>query len=147
MKKIIVFLSLIIVFLASCQMVLEPEIDENKDIPHEVDDNTAEDEKDAENSRNKGSGSPDDTVVHENDGSETDQEIGFSGISKKQCQQTGGNWNECGSPCAGTDADFCIELCQVQCECGGITGFACPKDFKCRLSGKIVDEIGVCVGE
>jgi len=145
MKKIIVFLSLIIVFLASCQANLEPEIDENGDISQEVDETTADDEIDAEKQENRGSGSPDGTVVHENDGSETDQEVGFSGISKVQCEQAGGHWNECGSPCAGTDADFCIEMCQVQCECGGIAGFACPDGYECRLSGEIVDEMGVCI--
>ena len=74
-----------------------------------------------------------------------DDEAGFAGITKQQCIDAGGNWNECGSPCAGTDADFCIQVCQVQCECGGIAGFSCPEGFKCRLSGKIADEIGVCV--
>ena len=70
---------------------------------------------------------------------------GFEGITKKQCADAKGNWNECGSPCAGTGADFCIEVCQAQCECGGIAGFNCPEGYKCRLSGKIADEIGVCV--
>ena len=146
MKKIII-LSLIIVFLAGCQAELESKIDERGDISQEVDETTADDKKDAKKQENGGSGSPDDTVVHENGGSETDREVGFSGISKKQCQEAGGNWNECGSPCAGTGADFCIELCQVQCECSGIAGFACPKDFKCRLSGKIADEMGVCIAK
>lgn len=72
------------------------------------------------------------------------KEKGFAGIIKQQCEQAGGKWNECGSPCAGTGADFCIEMCQVQCECG-IAGFSCPEGFKCRLSGKIADEIGVCM--
>ncbi len=76
-----------------------------------------------------------------------DKTLGFSGISKSQCDQADGHWNECGSPCAGTGADFCIEMCQVQCECGGIAGFSCPEHFKCRLSGKIADEMGVCVKE
>ena len=75
----------------------------------------------------------------------TNENLGFAGISKKQCEQANGLWNECGSPCAGTDADFCIEICQVQCECGGIAGFNCPEGYKCRLTGKIADEIGVCV--
>jgi len=76
-----------------------------------------------------------------------DETLGFSGISKSQCEQADGHWNECGSPCAGTGADFCIERCQVQCECSGIAGFGCPESFKCRLSGKIADEMGVCVKE
>ena len=74
-----------------------------------------------------------------------DDEAGFGGITKQQCVDSRGNWNECGSPCAGTDADFCIQVCQVQCECGGIAGFSCPEGYKCRLSGKIADEMGVCV--
>src|SRR3989338_2260314 len=70
---------------------------------------------------------------------------GLDGITKKQCANTKGNWNDCGSPCAGTGAEFCIQLCSPQCECGGIAGFNCPEGFKCRLSGKIADEMGACV--
>ena len=77
----------------------------------------------------------------------TEDEIGFDGITKQECKDANGFWNECGSPCAGTGADFCIQMCQVQCECGGIAGFNCPEGYKCRLSGKIADEIGVCVKE
>ena len=75
------------------------------------------------------------------------QETGFAGITKQQCIEANGNWNECGSPCAGTDAEVCIQMCQVQCECGGIAGFNCPEGYKCRLTGKIADEMGVCVKE
>ena len=74
-----------------------------------------------------------------------EQPKGFEGITEQQCIEAGGHWNECGSPCAGTDAEICIQMCQVQCECGGIAGFNCPKGYKCRLSGKIIDEMGVCV--
>lgn len=70
---------------------------------------------------------------------------GFEGITKLQCQKAGGNWNECGSPCAGTDAEFCIQVCSQQCECSGIAGFNCPAGYKCRLTGKIADELGVCI--
>ena len=73
--------------------------------------------------------------------------LGFSDISEQQCKQANGHWNECGSPCAGTGADLCIEMCQVQCECGGITGFGCPESYQCRLSGKTTDEMGVCIQE
>ena len=69
---------------------------------------------------------------------------GVAGITKLQCTKAGGNWNDCGSPCAGTDAEFCIAVCSPQCECDN-TKFKCPVGFKCRLSGKIKDEIGVCV--
>ncbi len=91
--------------------------------------------------------SPDDTVAHEPspDDIVIDEYTGFEGITKQQCIEAGGHWNECGSPCAGTGADFCIEMCQVQCECSGIAGFGCPEGYKCRLSGKIADEMGVCV--
>lgn len=74
-------------------------------------------------------------------------EIGFGDLTKQQCIEARGYWNECGSPCAGTDAEVCIQMCQVQCECGGIAGFSCPEGYKCRLSGKIIDEMGVCVGK
>ena len=92
--------------------------------------------------------SPDDTVVNQRNDQkddEIDEKIGFAGITKQQCDDAYGHWNECGSPCAGTGSDFCIEMCQVQCECSGIAGFGCPEGFKCRLSGKIADEMGVCV--
>ena len=74
-----------------------------------------------------------------------DQPNGLGGITEQQCIEAKGHWNECGSPCAGTDAEVCIQMCQVQCECGGIAGFNCPEGYKCRLSGKIMDEMGVCV--
>ncbi|MAH33422.1 hypothetical protein CL615_03440 [archaeon] len=70
---------------------------------------------------------------------------GFEGITKKQCDDAYGHWNECGSPCAGTGADICIQVCREQCECGGIAGFGCPSGYNCKLSGKIADEMGVCV--
>ena len=70
---------------------------------------------------------------------------GFQGISKLECTQSKGSWNDCGSPCAGTSSEFCIQVCSPQCECGGIAGFKCPAGYKCRLTGKIPDEIGVCV--
>ena len=66
-------------------------------------------------------------------------------ITPEICEKYGGEWDECGSPCAGTNAEICIQMCQAQCECGGIAGFKCPQGYKCKLSGKIADEIGVCV--
>ena len=91
----------------------------------------------------------DETVVHvpSDDDIKVEEGVGFEGVTKQQCIEAKGNWNECGSPCAGTGADFCIEICQVQCECNGIAGFTCPDGFKCRLSGKIADEVGACVRE
>ena len=61
------------------------------------------------------------------------------------CESANGYWNECGSACAGTGADFCIQMCVTQCECGGIAGFGCPAGYECGLSGKIADEMGVCI--
>jgi hypothetical protein len=66
-------------------------------------------------------------------------------ITSESCADNGGHWNECGSPCAGTGSDFCIEICEPICECGGIAGFGCPKGYTCQLSGKIVDEMGKCI--
>lgn len=73
--------------------------------------------------------------------------LGFEDITREQCKNANGYWNECGSPCAGTGAKMCIQMCQIQCECSGIAGFSCPEGYKCRLAGKIADEIGVCVRE
>ena len=72
---------------------------------------------------------------------------GLDTITKKQCSDAKGNWNDCGSPCTGTGSGICIQVCSAQCECGGIAGFKCPDGFKCRLSDKIADEIGVCLKE
>lgn len=71
--------------------------------------------------------------------------IAFNGITKEQCVNAGGNFNNCGSTCAGTGQEFCIQVCRAQCECGGIAGFNCPEGYECLLSGEIADEIGVCV--
>jgi len=89
----------------------------------------------------------DDAIVDQQNDQKDEEEIGFAGITKQQCQQANGYWNECGSPCAGTDAEFCIQVCRLQCECSGIAGFGCPEGFKCRLTGKIADEMGVCIAE
>ena len=142
MREILILLIVILVFLVGC--VVEPE-----SLPK------AEGQEDAEEKDDTGpviepeepSESSDDTVSKENDGAKVDEDTGFAGITKQQCTEANGFWNECGSPCAGTGADFCIEVCQIQCECNGIAGFGCPKSFKCRLSGKIADEMGVCVKE
>ena len=69
------------------------------------------------------------------------------GLTHKACEAAGGHWNECGSPCAGTGAEVCIQSCEVMCECGGIAGFGCPEGFSCKLSGKIADEMGRCVND
>ncbi len=88
----------------------------------------------------------DDTTGQNNQkDSENKEKTGFEGITQQQCKEAGGYWNECGSPCAGTNAEVCIQMCQVQCECSGIAGFGCPEGYKCRLTGKIADEMGVCI--
>ena len=66
-------------------------------------------------------------------------------MSRELCESAKGNWNECSSPCLGNGSDVCIQVCVAQCECGGIVGFNCPSGYNCRLSGKIADELGVCV--
>lgn len=71
---------------------------------------------------------------------------GLAGITEQQCMEAGGRWNECGSPCAGTGAELCIQVCQVQCECND-DEFMCPEGFECRLTGKIEGEIGACIGD
>ena len=117
-KIILLFSTMILVFLAACDVdddtIVSPPNDPNNDVVSDPD---------------------------------SDDYVGFAGITEKQCTDANGYWNTCGSPCAGTNADFCIEICQVQCECSGIAGFGCPEGFKCRLSGGIADELGVCVKE
>ncbi|MBI2108503.1 hypothetical protein HYU10_01055, partial [Candidatus Woesearchaeota archaeon] len=77
------------------------------------------------------------------DGATTGSEPVAKAITPEECKAANGNWNECGSPCAGIDAEVCIQVCSAQCECGGIAGFGCPEGYKCRLTGKIADEMGV----
>ena len=73
------------------------------------------------------------------------EEPGTKSMTPELCNAAYGHWNECGSPCAGTDAEICVAMCAQQCECGGIAGFGCPEGYNCRLTGKIADEMGVCV--
>ena len=68
-------------------------------------------------------------------------------LTQEECSNARGHWNDCGSPCLGTGADYCIEVCEAHCECGGIAGFGCPEGYSCRLTRKIADEMGVCVKE
>ncbi len=70
---------------------------------------------------------------------------GFSGITKRQCEQAGGHWNDCGSPCLGVTTHYCIQVCSTQCECGGPNNWMCPYDFTCRLTGNYQNELGVCI--
>ena len=70
------------------------------------------------------------------------------GITKTQCQVAGGNWNECGSACRGAgEGTGCETVCVAYCECGGIAGFACPKDYECTdylPSKETPDAMGIC---
>lgn len=68
-------------------------------------------------------------------------------MSEELCKAARGHWNDCSSPCIGTDAEYCIEVCVAQCECSGIAGFGCPEGYKCRLAGKYPDEMGACIPE
>ena len=52
-----------------------------------------------------------------------------------------GFWNECSSPCLGTDADYCIQVCKAQCEC--FDDFKCPRGYECKVGS--FSEKGVCV--
>lgn len=72
---------------------------------------------------------------------------GAMDLTEQECSKARGHWNECSSPCLGSGADYCIEVCVAQCECGGIAGFGCPEGYSCRLTGKIADEMGVCIRE
>ena len=73
------------------------------------------------------------------------EDININEMDEELCEKSRGNWNECSSPCLGTDAEACIQVCVAQCECGGIAEFNCPFGYKCRLTVKITDEMGVCV--
>jgi len=57
------------------------------------------------------------------------------------CEKAGGKWNKCGSPCAGTGSEFCIQVCQPQCECN--EEYTCPDDKTCKITEN--EEFGVCV--
>jgi hypothetical protein len=66
-------------------------------------------------------------------------------MNKALCENYGGHWNECGSACTGEPpGTVCIEVCVAQCECGGIAGWQCPPGYSCKLSGGMLDELGVC---
>jgi hypothetical protein len=140
MKKIILVLFFVIfVLVVGCEPL--------EDIVEEVEEQ--EDSVEAEDVGEEPTIDQDDVVsppIEQKDNRDKEK-IGFGDITKHQCEEAGGHWNECGSPCAGTDAEICIQVCQVQCECRGIAGFECPEGYKCRLSGKVADEIGVCVEE
>ena len=61
-------------------------------------------------------------------------------LDEIHCSNTGGIWNDCGSPCRGDDSGFCIEVCEEQCGC--ITDTQCPSGFSCNA---IVEGVGICM--
>jgi putative hemolysin len=66
-------------------------------------------------------------------------------MSRELCEENGGHWNECGSPCVGQPPDTpCIEVCVAQCECGGIDNLTCPSGYDCILPAEITGELGIC---
>lgn len=38
-------------------------------------------------------------------------------ITEKDCEKADGMWDNCASPCAGQDVDYCIEMCAPACKC------------------------------
>jgi len=68
-------------------------------------------------------------------------------MNKELCESARGNWNECASACRGApEGTACITMCVQQCECGGIAGFGCPKEYHCTdyLPVGAADAMGVC---
>ncbi|MBI5046844.1 hypothetical protein HZC07_03880 [Candidatus Micrarchaeota archaeon] len=65
----------------------------------------------------------------------TSSKVNSSNFSMTEllCQNSGGNWNPCGSSCAGAPpGDACIQSCVEQCECGG--NFICPPSYSCQMT-------------
>ena len=72
---------------------------------------------------------------------------GYSLDSQQElCEQNGGNWNECGSACAGEPpGTVCIQSCVEVCECEDSS--QCPEGFECKKSPPIEGRVynaGVC---
>ncbi|HLD98354.1 MAG TPA: hypothetical protein VI815_03440 [Candidatus Nanoarchaeia archaeon] len=71
-------------------------------------------------------------------------------ITTSSCESAGGNWNDCSNKCyllyQQVDSTIvCTEECEALCECGGVSGFACPSGYQCILpSGSIRDALGYC---
>jgi len=72
---------------------------------------------------------------------------GDNGITKGTCEAGGGHWIDCGNPCHGNSGEVCAQVCEPQCECGGIAGWSCPNDFTCtdyEPAAGTPDALGVC---
>lgn len=70
-------------------------------------------------------------------------------LNQLSCERAGGLWASCGSPCHGhrQDGTVCAEVCEPQCLCGGLKGWACPTSFVCtdyEPSAQTPDAMGVC---
>lgn len=51
---------------------------------------------------------------------------------KTTCENAGGKWTECGSPCHGSPpGTICAQVCEPQCLCGGASNWTCPTDETC----------------
>lgn len=67
----------------------------------------------------------------------------LSGCSSQEtptetCQNSGGEWNECGSGCLGTGSEICTTVCVAQCECLAENDYSCPGGLTCRyIEGEI----------
>ncbi len=61
-----------------------------------------------------------------------------SGLTKETCT---GYWNECSSPCYGTNAEVCIQQCVPRCEC--YDAYFCPQGYACKKGS--YGNKGVCV--
>ncbi|MAF36830.1 hypothetical protein CL622_06965 [archaeon] len=57
-----------------------------------------------------------------------DQDLPLSTL----CSNVGGEWNECSSPCLGTEGEICATVCIEACECLKDNDFACPAGFSCQ---------------
>lgn len=66
---------------------------------------------------------------------------------KQACDQAGGKWTECGSPCHGKPGEVCVMSCEPQCLCGGDAQWSCPKNLACSDYATLVGQnakVGVC---
>lgn len=69
------------------------------------------------------------------------------GITQTMCEAARGHWNACASPCRNKPGEICIQVCQPECECGGIAGWQCPVSSVCTdyvPSAQTPDAMGVC---